>query len=201
MDEEADRMNKLVSDAIELARIGTAPLTLHREICAPEQIIFSALEDLQGLLDGRDLKVTMTPDLPTVLVDRTLSELALRQIVNNALKYSPADSEIRVSAEEQGDFVVVRISDQGPGIAEADHERIFKKFYRGRNVRTCISGTGMGLYISREIVEAQGGRVDVQSETEQGATFLLTLPVSNPLRIRLAERAQHFFIRQNIDRR
>jgi two-component system sensor histidine kinase KdpD len=177
VDEEADRMTRLVSDSIELARMGTAPLTLHREICSPEHLLFSALEDLHGLLDGRNLKVTISPDLPTVLADPALSELALRQILNNALKYSPADSEIRVSAGRQDCFVVVRVSDTGPGIAQSEQERIFEKFQRGPKVRTRIPGTGMGLYISREIIEAQGGRVEVQSEIGRGATFSLTLPI------------------------
>jgi two-component system sensor histidine kinase KdpD len=177
VDEEADRMTKLVSDSIELARMGTAPLTLQPEICSPEQLLFSALEDLHGLFEGRNLKVTISPDLPTVLADRALSELALRQILNNALKYSPADSEIRVSAGRQDCFVVVCVSDTGPGIAKSEQERIFEKFHRGRNVRTRVPGTGMGLHISREIIEAQGGRVEVQSEIGQGATFSLTLPI------------------------
>jgi two-component system sensor histidine kinase KdpD len=177
MNEEADRMTKLVSDSIELARMGTAPLTLHREACSSEELIFFVLDDLHGLFEGRNLKVAISPDLPVVFADPVLSALALRQILNNALKYSPVDSEIRVDAERRESFVVISISNLGSGIAKGDQERIFEKFFRGPDVRTRIPGTGMGLNIARDIIEAQGGRIWVRSEPGQGATFFLTFPV------------------------
>ncbi len=177
IDEEADRMTKLVSDSIELARMGAAPLTLRAEVCSPEQLLRSAIDELHGLFEGRDVKVTISPDLPAIFADRTMSQLALRQVLNNALKYSPADSEVRINAERRQAFVVVNISNLGPGIAKADQERIFEKFYRGPDVRTRVPGTGMGLNITREIIEAQGGRISVCSDTGQGATFSITFPV------------------------
>jgi two-component system sensor histidine kinase KdpD len=177
VDEEADRMTKLVSDSIALARMGTAPLILHSEICSPEQLILSALNDLHALFDGRELKLEISPDLPIIRVDRTLSELALRQVVNNALKYSPADSEIRVAVQRHEGFVVVGISNGGPGIPKVYQERIFEKFYRGPDVRNRVPGTGMGLNITREIIQAQGGRIWVDSEAGKGVTFYITFSV------------------------
>ena len=177
VDEEADRMTKLVSDSIDLARMGTAPLILHSEICSPEQLILSALNDLHALFDGRELKLEISPDLPIIRVDRTLSELALRQVVNNALKYSPADSEIRVAVRRHEGFVVVGISNRGPGIPKVYQERIFEKFYRGPDVRNRVPGTGMGLNITREIIQTQGGRIWVDSQAGKGATFYITFSV------------------------
>src|SRR4051794_12531630 len=183
VDEEADRMTKLVSDSIELVRIGTAPLALHYEPCSPEQLIFSALESLRSLFEGRELKVRFSPNLPVIIVDKTRSELALRQVLNNALKYSPVDSEIRVSAEATGDGVVVGISNGGPGIPKSEQDRIFEKFYRGPNERTRVPGTGMGLSIAREVVEAQGGRIWVSSEGQDGTTFFISFPLHKPAQL------------------
>ena len=181
VNEEADRMNRLVSDSIELARIGTTPLTLHKDVVAPEELVRGAVNELRGLLDGRDLKVELSADLPAVLADRTLSELALRQILNNALKYSPARSEVRVEARQEENFVIVSVCDSGPGIRKVDQSKIFEKFYRGADVRSRVPGAGMGLNISREIIEAQGGRIVVESEVGQGARFSLTFPIAGVL--------------------
>ncbi len=182
VDEEADRMTKLVSDSIELARMGTAPLTLHSEPVAPAELVTSAMQGLKALLDGREVSLAIAEGLPLVWADRQLSELALRQVLNNALKYSPASAPIEVRADESKEFVVIRVLDRGPGIPKADAERVFQKFYRGPNVRDRVAGTGLGLSIAREIVEAQGGRIWVESEAGRGATFSLSLPEARRLR-------------------
>lgn len=182
VDEEADRLTKLVSDSIELARMGSAPLLISNEEHSAEKLIYSTLDDLRVLFDGRTLKVEIDDDLPSVLVDGHLSELALRQVLTNALKYSPTDSEIRVTAVRKGGFVVVNVVDQGLGIPKSDLGKIFDKFYRGPEVRNRVPGTGMGLNITREIIHAQGGDVSVQSEPGRGTTFSITFPIFDFLR-------------------
>lgn len=177
VDEEADRMNGLVSDAIELVRLGTAPITLNRERCSVDELISSALNAMRRLLEGRELKLDLGSGTPSVLVDPNLTELALRQILNNAAKYSPNTSEVRLRTESDDQFVVLSISNFGPPIRKAEQAKIFEKFYRGPEVRTRIPGTGMGLSITREIIEAQGGTVLVQSEPGMGTTFSITLPI------------------------
>jgi two-component system, OmpR family, sensor histidine kinase KdpD len=177
VDEEADRMNRLVSDSIELARIGSGPIDLHRDVSSPDELIIAAVNDVRGLLEEREIKVEISPGLPPVLVDQNLSKLALRQILTNAFKYSPRNTEIRVRTTRQGKFVVASVSDLGPGIGKPDQERIFERFYRGPEVRARIPGTGMGLSIAREIIEAQGGVITLQSQPGEGATFSLTFPV------------------------
>ncbi|MBV9035505.1 MAG: DUF4118 domain-containing protein [Acidobacteriaceae bacterium] len=180
IDEEADRMTNLVSNAIELARIGSGPVTLHKEALAAKEMIYSALAEFRALLDGRNLQVKIEDGLPLLWVDKKLAELVLRQILNNALKYSPPGSPIRVTAElyGEGKAVLLQVANEGPGIPKAEQPFLFEKFYRGSEARNRIAGTGMGLNISREIIRAHAGHIWVQSESGKGAQFCFTLPVA-----------------------
>lgn len=178
IDEETDRMTNLVSDAIELARIGSSPVSLHKELSSPEQLVFSALADMRNLFEGRELNISVSPDLPLINVDRKLSQMTLRQLLSNAWKYSPPGSPIRVKADLQEDFVLFEVINMGPGIPKVEQKRIFEKFYRAPAVRSLVAGTGLGLSISREIIEAQGGRIWVDSEPETATRFSFTLPAA-----------------------
>ena len=191
IDEEADRMTNLVSDAIEVARIGSSPVTLHKELSAPQQLVVSALEDMRNLFEGRELDISISPDLPPINVDRKLSQMTLRQLLSNAWKYSPPGSPIRVKAGMQDHFVLFEVINTGPGIPKNEQKRIFEKFYRAPAVRAQVAGTGLGLSISREIIEAQGGRIWVDSEPGTETRFSFTLPVADPLNTlaKLPERA------------
>ena len=116
IDEEADRMTNLVSDAIDLARIGSSPVTLHKELFAPEQLVASALTDMRNLFEGRELEISLAPDLPPIYVDRKLSQMTLRQLLSNAWKYSLPGSPIRVKVGMQDEFVLFEIINTGPAI-------------------------------------------------------------------------------------
>lgn len=176
IDEETDHLNNLVNEAIELARIGAGPVKLHRERCSAHDLISSAVAHLRKLREERALEVTIERDLPQIEIDRRLSELALRQLLNNALKYSSPSSQIQVTAVNQGESIVIGVSNAGPGIAKAEHDLIFEKFYRGREVRAGVPGTGMGLAIAREIIEAHGGRIGLKSEPGKEVQFSLSFP-------------------------
>jgi two-component system sensor histidine kinase KdpD len=176
VDEEADHLNNLVTEAIELARIGTGPVKLHRELCSADELISSSIAQLRHLTEERILEVTVKRDLPAIEIDRKLGELALRQLLNNALKYSPPSSLIQITAESESDAIVFGVSNAGSGIPKAEQDLIFEKFYRGRDVRARVAGTGMGLTIAREIVEAHGGRIWLKSESGKGVQFSFTLP-------------------------
>lgn len=180
IDEETDRMTRLVSDSIELARIGSSPISISCDFHSPVEIISSATDNLRGLLDGRDLTIQISSDLPSVFADRRLTELALRQLLDNALKYSPAASAITIKTRQDDSFVLITVSDLGPGIPAAEKGKVFDKFYRAPDVRKRIPGTGLGLSIAREIVESQGGTVLLESEAGRGASFTITLPVAPP---------------------
>jgi two-component system sensor histidine kinase KdpD len=180
VDEETDRLTNLVSDAIEIARIDSRPVTLHKELSSPEQLVLAALGEMRSLLEGRELDVRISSDLPLINIDRKLSELTLRQLLSNASKYSSPGSPIRVKAEAREDFVLFEVINMGPGIPKSEQQRIFERFYRAASVRSQVAGTGLGLSISKEIVEAQGGRIWVDSEPGTRTLFAFTLPVADP---------------------
>jgi two-component system sensor histidine kinase KdpD len=176
VDEEVDRLTNLVSEAIEIARIGAGPVRLHREPYSAEKLISAVSAQLRHLAEDRLLEVKIEQHLPAMEIDPKLCELALRQVLHNAIKYSPPASPIRITAENQMDAIVIRVANAGPAIPKAEQALIFEKFYRGREVRTRVSGAGMGLAIAREIVEAHGGRIWVKSGPEAGVEFSLAFP-------------------------
>ncbi len=180
VNEETDHLTSLVSEAIKIARIGAGHVCLQRQPYSAAALISSVLSRLRIARRERNIQVSVDSDLPDVDADADLSELALRQLVDNALKYAPVSSAIRVSAERQGnEFIAIHVTNDGPGIPVAEQESIFEKFYRGREASERIPGTGMGLTITREIIQAHGGRVWVESAPGAGVRFSLTLPTAS----------------------
>ena len=180
VEEEADRLTELVTESIKIARIGAGHIQLHKQHTAVKALIVSALAKLQNACDGRPILVSVPEDLPEVEIDPELIELVLRQLIGNALKYSPASAAIQVSAEQQGEWLTVHVADEGPGIPESEQVSVFEKFYRGQAGRHRIAGTGMGLTIAREIVQAHGGEIGLESVAGKGARFSFTLPQVAP---------------------
>ncbi len=180
VEEEADRLTELVTESISIARIGSGHMQLHRQPFSVSVLVGAALEKLKNLCDGRTIRVSVPEGLPPVNIDPALVELALRQLLVNALKYSPASAAIDVSAEEREEFIAVNVADEGPGIPEAEQASVFEKFYRGQADRGRTAGTGMGLTIAREIVQAHGGEISLESRPGKGARFCFTLPRAQP---------------------
>jgi two-component system sensor histidine kinase KdpD len=177
IDEEADRMNSLVSDSIELARIGSGPVKLEPSTWSANQLITAAVSQLRMLVEDREVQVVLDSALPDLYVDRKLTELVLREVIGNALKFSPPSSPIKISSKRANQFAVIRVRNAGIGIPKNEQEAVFEKFYRSRDARDRVAGTGMGLAIAREIVEAHGGQISVESRVGNGAEFSLTFPL------------------------
>jgi len=178
VDEEADRLSVLVTEAIQMARIEAGRVVLHRDNYAVSELIESVLYKLKPSLEDRTIEVKITPNLGPIWADRELIEVALRQLIDNALKYSPAHSSVVVRAEPNDSRVVVSVADRGPGIAEQEQLRIFEKFYRAEASRQQIPGAGLGLVIAREIIHAHGGEIWVESKLGEGSVFHFTLPMA-----------------------
>jgi two-component system, OmpR family, sensor histidine kinase KdpD len=178
-DEEADRLNTLLTRTIEVARIEAGHVKLDRQPCQVSQLVADAIDQLKRFCEGRDVRVDIPADLPAVDADAGLIALVLRQLLDNALKYAPPSAAIGISAERLEDNIIVHVFNEGPGIAPEELNSIFQKFYRGRDVRERIPGTGLGLTIAREIIATHGGNLTVSSQPGAGVRFSFTLPVAS----------------------
>jgi len=178
INEEADRLNRLAAEVVEMARIEAGKLHLEKHPVAVADLIAGALSELAAPLKSRPLAVNVPGNLPAAEADREFAGQVVKQFVENALKYSPEGSPLVISAELKGGKIVIGVGDRGPGIEENERTRIFDKFYRGRRHRFDTEGTGMGLAIAKGIVEAHGERIWVESEPGQGAVFYFSLAAS-----------------------
>jgi two-component system, OmpR family, sensor histidine kinase KdpD len=177
INEETDRLVQLAAEVVAMARIEAGKLHLERRAVAVDEIVSGALADLHPAWKGRPCQIEVPEYLPPVDADPEFAQQVVKQLVDNALKYSPEATPIRVSARLDGARIVIGVADRGPGIDETETGRIFDKFYRGRSHRFSVKGTGMGLSIAKGIVEAHGGGIWVESEPGQGSAFYISLPV------------------------
>jgi two-component system sensor histidine kinase KdpD len=177
IDEEADRLTSLVTEAVRMSQIEAGKVRLDRQRVSLDLLLPAILAQFQARSDGRLLQYSAAPRLPELTLDPALISLALRQLIDNALKYSPPGSPVNISAARANGKLEIRIADQGPGIPEKERERVFEKFYRRQAVKERVPGTGLGLHIAREILRAHGG--DVAIAPGPGSAFCITIPVQS----------------------
>ena len=178
VDEEADRLGRLVTEAIQMARIESGRVYLNRKLEAPTQIVAQALAGLKSTLGDRRIELDIPSSLPAVEADSELIELALRLLLDNAIKYSLPASPITVRARLADNRLIFAVHNEGVGIPEADQSKIFTRFYRASKTSHNVPGTGMGLAIARDIMQAHQGQIWVESSVGQGAEFCISLPLS-----------------------
>jgi two-component system sensor histidine kinase KdpD len=178
MNEECDRLNKLVEDASEMSRLEAGEIELEFHAVPVEELIDTALANCKTSLVARNVSIQILAGIPPVRADLTRAKEVLVHLLENANLYSEKDQPIVVSAENNGNFVLFSVADHGPGIETMEQGLIFDKFYRGKDQRSLIQGTGMGLPISKAIVEAHGGTISVTSQLNHGSVFTFTLPVA-----------------------
>ena len=177
--EEVARLTRLVGDLLDMARIEAGELRPSMQLGAVAEICGNVLERCEKELRHHRVSVDCSEDLPLVRMDSPLIAEGLTHLVENAARYSPAGSEIHVSARLEGDELLIRVKDHGPGLEADEFDRVFEKFYRSTRMNgDCTSGTGMGLAIARGIIEAHGGRIWVDSKIGHGAVFTFGLPVA-----------------------
>jgi len=178
MNEECDRLNKLVEDASEMSRLEAGEIELEFHAVPVQELIDTALANCKTSLVARNVSIQIPAGIPLVRADLTRAKEVLVHLLENANLYSEKDQPIVVSAENNGNFVLFSVADHGPGIETMEQGLIFDKFYRGKDQRSVIQGTGMGLPISKAIVEAHGGTISVTSQLNHGSVFTFTLPVA-----------------------
>ena len=173
--DEGQRMATLANNILDMARLDAGAVTLKREWVPLEEIVGGVLTRLRARLEGRPVRIALPKDAPLVKLDAVLIEQVLVNIVENALKYTPAGTAIDISAEFAPGSVTVTVADEGPGIPPGLEEKLFDKFYRASPERA-QSGVGLGLTICRAIVEAHGGTIRAENRLPHGAAFRFTLP-------------------------
>jgi two-component system sensor histidine kinase KdpD len=185
--DEADRLNRLVRNLLDMTRLESGALTVKKEWQPLEEVVGAALTRLEKQLGDREVTVRLPADLPLVPLDSVSIEQVLINLLENALKYTPPGSPIEISARQIANGVEVEVADRGPGIPQGQEERIFEKFQRARDAK---HGVGLGLTICRGIVAAHGGRAYAENRHGGGAVFRFTLPIEGkPPEIELPEPA------------
>lgn len=174
---EAGRLNHLVGNLLDMSRLEAGALRLHREPCDLQDLVGTVLTQLGDRLGPHPVSVKLASDLPLVPLDFVLIAQVLTNLLDNAAKYTPPQTPIEISAELAAEKVTVKVSDAGPGLSEEDRERIFDKFHRLTRPDS-ISGTGLGLPISRGLVEAHGGRIAAYPGSDGGLEVRFTLPLA-----------------------
>jgi two-component system sensor histidine kinase KdpD len=175
IDEESDRLNRLVSEAVEMAQLDAQQVQMHFGPVDLRTVIEAARESYSWIEEQHELRIDV-PDNLHVRADGAMIEKVVSNLLENAAKYSKPGSPITISAEEANDKVSLSIADQGAGIEPSEQALIFERFYRGRSQALGTSGTGMGLAISRAIVDAHVGSIGVTSQPGRGSVFTLTMP-------------------------
>ena len=174
--DEAERLNRLVQNLLQMTRLESGALELCRDWHPLEEVVGAALGRLAKSLGSRRVAVSVPPDLPLVAIDDVLIEQVLVNLLDNALKYTPPESPIRIIATATDRSVTVEVADRGPGLPRGEEDKVFEKFYRGQPDGG--RGAGLGLAICQGIVRAHGGRIWAQNLPEGGVAFLFTLPLT-----------------------
>jgi two-component system sensor histidine kinase KdpD len=178
INEESDRLNRLIGEAAEVAQLDSHQLQLRLEPHQIGEAIEAAIAQSRQALQNHPVQTNIAEKLPSVRMDVDRISEVLVHLLDNAGKYSAAGAPIQITVELRDRELVTSVADHGPGIDDMEQEMIFEKFYRGRNQRTTIQGTGMGLAIARAIVELHGGKIAVTSQLGRGSLFYFSLPTA-----------------------
>jgi two-component system sensor histidine kinase KdpD len=173
--DEANRLDLLVRNLLEMSRLQSGQIRLNKEWHVLEEVIGSALHQLEPQLQEHPLKIDLPADLPLVNLDALLIERVLINLLDNAIKYTPAGTPVAISGGLQDQEVVLAVADAGPGLPSGKEARIFEKFFQATPGST--RGVGLGLSICRSIIEAHRGRIWVANRPGGGAVFSFTLPL------------------------
>ncbi|MDT8999415.1 DUF4118 domain-containing protein [Paucibacter sp. APW11] len=177
--EQSQRVSAMVNNLLDMARLQSGAVRLNLQWQPVEEVVGAALQAMQPTLARHCLQLQMPPGLPLLQLDAVLMERVLCNLLENAVKYTPAGSEIVLSAQLDASALVLRVADNGPGLPAGREEQLFAKFSRGER-ESSTPGVGLGLAICRAIVEAHGGRIWAEAVPSGGACFVISLPLGQP---------------------
>jgi K+-sensing histidine kinase KdpD len=175
---EAERLNRLVSNLLELTRLEAGKVTVKRVPQAIDEVIGSSLYRLERQLEGRRIETNVPEDVPLAAFDPVLLEQVFTNLLENALKYTPPGTPIDISVRREHSRIVVDVADRGPGVPSGEEEKVFERLYRGDGDRRSAGGIGLGLTICRAIITAHDGKIWLENRPGGGAVFRFTLPAS-----------------------
>ncbi len=178
---EADRLNRVVADLLDLSRLSAGALTLRIEVNAVDDLLGALLQQAEPAFPSRRFDVRLPTDDPILVgrFDLTHTSRILLNLVENAVKYSPPDTPIEISATRDGTVLRLSVGDRGPGIPPEEADRVFEPFYRPPGLPPDIGGAGLGLSIARRLAEAQGGALSYAARDGGGSLFTLILPAAD----------------------
>ena len=176
IDEETDRLSLMVGNLLDLSRIEGGALRPDREWYDLSELIGDVVRRMASRAGDHPITVAIEADLPLLYIDYVEIAQVLANLCENAIKYTPAGSPIAIEARRLGHEIEITVRDRGPGIPAEAIGRVFEKFYRV-NTRGGVPGSGIGLTISKGLVEAHGGRIWVESTPGEGTVFRFTLPI------------------------
>jgi two-component system sensor histidine kinase KdpD len=176
--DEAERLNRFIANLLDMTRLESGAVVPNAALHDLGEVVGSALERTSKILVGHRVEIDLAKDLPMVKIDPVLFEQVLFNLLDNAAKYAPGGTTVRIQSWRDGDSVVLQVLDEGEGVPPTDLEQIFDKFYRVQKADQVRAGTGLGLAISRGFVEAMHGTIIAANRTDRsGAVFTITLPV------------------------
>ena len=173
--EEARRLDRLVHNLLEMSRLQSGEAMFHKEWYVLEEVIGSALAQLDPQLHDHPVAINLPTDLPLVRIDALLLERVVINLLENSMKYTPPGTPVEISARVEDRELLVAVADRGPGLPKGEEERIFEKFYQVSP--GSARGAGLGLTICRSIIEAHGGRIRAANREDGGAVFNFTIPL------------------------
>ena len=175
---ESERLLRLIDDLLVLTRVEQGSLESHREPVLLQRAIPAVVDRESRRWTGRRIEVDIAPGLPPVAGDQLYVEQVMSNVLSNALKYSPADTLVEVSAVRQGDSVEVRVRDHGIGLSAPDRETVFDLLTRTPEAERYASGAGIGLYVCRRLVQAMGGEIRAEAAPGKGSVFVFRLGIA-----------------------
>ena len=175
IEEEADRLTGMIENLLDASRLQAGGLSIKRsDICVPE-LCRRLAKRFETPTSAHRFLIDFPDDFPIILADETRIEQVISNLLSNAIKYAP-NGDIVINGQTRPENIMICVSDQGPGIAAPDIPHVFDRFYRAPDMARYTKGAGLGLFLTRAIVEAHGGHIWVDTDTNKGTRICFTLP-------------------------
>jgi signal transduction histidine kinase len=173
----------LINDILDLAKVDAGKVELHRESLSIVQLLDEVLSNIRSLAEKKQIQLTreIAPELSMINVDHNRFKQIMINLLSNALKFTPVNGQVTITAKPEKEYILISVADTGIGISQDNIDRIFNEFEQVDGSRTRkFEGTGLGLALTRRLVELHGGEIWVESELEKGTKFTFSIPIPKP---------------------